>query len=207
MDKTEESINYSFIKNQPLGEDLFENKSQEKIATVISEKIIKDPDFKIIGIDGEWGSGKSNLVRLIEKKLDSTHKFFIYDVWGHQEDEQRHAILSEITDFITKNNIIKGNSDWKEKLVSLTSKQKNTTTTNIPHLSIGFILSLLLIIYVPTVNTFARDLDIWLKIPFVLLPILLLFILFIKFYFKYRAEGKNNNHYKLNRWGRFKKYG
>lgn len=207
MNKTDENINYSFIKNQPLGEDLFENKSQEKIASVISEKIIKDPDFKIIGIDGEWGSGKSNLVRLIEKKLDSSHKFFIYDVWGHQEDEQRHAILSEITDFITKNNIIKGNRDWKEKLVSLTSKQKNTTTTNIPHLSIGFILSLLLIIYVPTVNTFARDLNIWLKIPLVLLPIILLFILFIKFYFKYREEGKINNHYKLNRWDRFKKYG
>lgn len=207
MDNTEENINYSFIKNQPLGEDLFENKSQEKIATVISEKIINDPDFKIIGIDGEWGSGKSNLVRLIEKKLDSSHKFFIYDVWGHQEDEQRHAILSEITDFITKNNIIKGNSDWKQKLVSLTSKQKNTTTTNIPHLSIGFILSLLLIIYVPTVNTFVKDLNIWLKIPFVLLPIILLFILFIKFYFNYRAKGKSNNHYKLNKWGRFKKYG
>ena len=205
--KSEEEIKYSFIKNQPLGEDLFENKSQEKIAKVISEKIINDPDFKVIGIDGEWGAGKSNLVRLIEKNLDSSHMFFIYDVWGHQEDEQRHAILSEITDFITKKNIIKGNNDWKEKLVSLTSKQKNTTTTNIPHLSIGFILSLLLIIYVPTVNTLAKDLNIWLKIPFVLLPIILLFILFIKFYFKYRAEGKSNNQNKLNRWGRFKKYG
>ena len=59
---------YTFIKNQPLGEDLFSNKSQDKIATVISDKIIKEHDFKIIGIDGEWGSGKSNLVKLIEKK-------------------------------------------------------------------------------------------------------------------------------------------
>lgn len=78
---------YSFLKNQPLGEDLFENKSQDKIAQVISERIINEPEFKIIGIDGEWGSGKSNLVRLVENKLNTTHKFFIYDVWGHQEDE------------------------------------------------------------------------------------------------------------------------
>ena len=51
----DENTKYTFIKNQPLGEDLFSNKSQDKIATVISDKIIKDPDFKIIGIDGEFG--------------------------------------------------------------------------------------------------------------------------------------------------------
>ena len=110
-ENSNELKNYNFIKNQPLGEDLFENKSQEKIATVISEKIINEPDFKIIGIDGEWGSGKSNLVRLIEKKLEKSHKFFIYDVWGHQEDEQRKSILVELTDFIKseKDLLKKGN--------------------------------------------------------------------------------------------------
>ena len=207
MDENSKEIkNYNFIKNQPLGEDLFKNKSQEKIALVISEKIINEPEFKIIGIDGEWGSGKSNLVRLIEKKLEKSHKFFIYDVWGHQEDEQRHSILSELTDFITRENIVKGNNDWKEKLVMLTSKQKNTTTTNIPHLSIGFILSLLLIIYVPTVNTFAKQLNIWLQIPIVLLPILLLFGLFIRFYIKSFKIGKSNKHGGLKWWKRIKKY-
>jgi uncharacterized membrane protein YhdT len=207
MDENSTSIqNYNFIKNEPLGEDLFKNKSQEKTALVISEKIINEPEFKIIGIDGEWGSGKSNLVRLIEKKLEKSHKFFIYDVWGHQEDEQRHSILSELTDFITREDIVKGKNDWKEKLVILTSKQKNTTTTNIPHLSIGFILSLLLIIYVPTVNTFAKGLNIWFQIPIVLLPILLLFVLFMKFYCKYRKEGKSKKHYNLKRWNRFKRY-
>lgn len=161
MDKTEESINYSFIKNQPLGEDLFENKSQEKIATVISEKIIKDPDFKIIGIDGEWGSGKSNLVRLIEKKLDSTHKFFVYDVWGHQEDEQRKAILVELTEYIKneKGLLKNGNKkSWEAKLKLLLAKSKETTTINQPYLSVGFIFSLLSIIYVPTVNVFKDSL-------------------------------------------------
>ncbi|WP_080778463.1 hypothetical protein [Chryseobacterium phocaeense] len=52
--------NYKFLTNHPLGEDLFKNKSQDKIATVISEKILDEKDFKIIGIDGTWGSGKSN---------------------------------------------------------------------------------------------------------------------------------------------------
>lgn len=208
QNSTNEKI-FNFLTNQPLGEDLFENKSQDKIAQIISEKIIDNPKFKIIGIDGEWGSGKSNLVRLVQKKLNNTHSFFIYDVWGHQEDDQRHSILSEITDFITSNNIIKEKNNWNEKLNKLVSKQKNTTTTNIPHLSIGFIISLLLIIYVPTVNTFAKDLNIYWKIPIVLLPILLLFILFIRYYLQSVAEEAQpciNEKDKPQGLNKFKKY-
>lgn len=148
---------YNFINNQPLGEDLFENKSQEKIANVIGEKIINEPDFKIIGIDGEWGSGKSNLVKLIEKKLEKTHKFFVYDVWGHQEDEQRKSILVELTEFIKKEESLLKNrkkDDWDKKLKKLLAKSKTTTTINQPYLSVGFIFSLLSIIYIPSVNVF-----------------------------------------------------
>lgn len=148
---------YNFLNNQPLGEDLFENKSQDKIASVISEKIINDPEFKIIGIDGEWGSGKSNLVRLVEKKLENSHKFFVYDVWGHQEDEQRKSILVELTEFIKQEDDLlkKGNKKvWDNNLKILLAKSKETTTINQPYLSVGFIFSLFSIVYVPTVNVF-----------------------------------------------------
>lgn len=161
MDKNSTEIKkYKFIKNQPIGEDLFENKSQEKIATVISEKIINESEFKIIGIDGEWGSGKSNLVQLIEKKLEKSHKFFIYDVWGHQEDEQRKSILVELTDFIKseKDLLNKVNKKaWDDKLKYLLAKSKETKTINQPYLSIGFIFSLLSIVYVPTVNVYKES--------------------------------------------------
>ena len=147
--------NTNFIKNQPLGEDLFENKSQEKIASVISYEVIKNPDFKIIGIDGEWGSGKSNLVKLIEKKLEKSHKFFVYDVWGHQEDEQRKSILIELTELIkSEPNLVKKTNNWDNKLKLLLAKSKETKTINQPYLSIGFIFSLLSIVYIPTVNVF-----------------------------------------------------
>lgn len=184
MNKNSTEIkNYNFIKNQPLGEDLFKNKSQEKTAIVISEKIINDPEFKIIGIDGEWGSGKSNLVRLIEKKLDKSHKFFVYDVWGHQEDEQRKSILVELTDYIKKEKDLlkKGNEKiWDNKLKFLLAKSKETTTINQPYLSVGFIFSLLSIVYIPTVNVFKDSLkdffeidSLFWKIVLVTFPILI----------------------------------
>jgi len=149
-------ISPKFLTNAPSGEDLFKNKSQDKIAKVISEKVINEPDFKIIGIDGEWGSGKSNLVKLIQNKLAESHVFFIYDVWGHQEDEQRKAILVELTEFIKNGDglLKKHKKDWDIKLKVLLANSKETTTINQPYLSIGFIFSLLSIVYVPTVNVF-----------------------------------------------------
>ncbi|WP_316765867.1 P-loop NTPase fold protein [Pedobacter frigiditerrae] len=156
----------TFLTNSPSGEDLFKNKSQNKIAQIISEKVINEPDFKIIGIDGEWGSGKSNLVKLIQNKLTDTHVFFIYDVWGHQEDEQRKAILVELTEFIKNEDSLlkKQKKDWDSKLKELLANSKETTTINQPYLSIGFIFSLLSIVYIPTVNVFKDSIKDFLKI-------------------------------------------
>ncbi|MDL2251560.1 KAP family NTPase [Odoribacter sp. OttesenSCG-928-J03] len=153
-----EDLPYKFLQNIPIGEDLFEGQSQEKIACVISENI-ENNDFQIIGIDGGWGTGKSNLVKITEGKLPkNSYKFFIYDVWGHQGDDQRKAILVELTDFITKEKQVKDIKKWKDKLDRLLAKKREITTFNFPYLSIGFIFSLLSIIYIPTVNVFKDSL-------------------------------------------------
>lgn len=192
--KKHQEKKYNFLTNHPLGEDLFKNKSQDKIATVISEKIINEKDFKIIGIDGAWGSGKSNLVHLIEKKVEKTHKFFIYDVWGHQEDEQRRAILVELTEFIkNEKDLLKKNEKdiWDDKLKILLANSKETVTINQPYLSVGFIFSLLSIIYIPTVNVFKDSLkdffeiESWLwKLVLVAFPLFIVIGIYIYNLFK-----------------------
>ncbi|MFH6966610.1 P-loop NTPase fold protein [Flavobacterium sp. FlaQc-28] len=193
-----------FLKNNPIGEDLFEGKSQDKIADILS-KVIKEEKFQIIGIDGTWGSGKSNLVAIINKKL-TDHVFFIYDVWGHQEDDQRKSILVELTDFISsnENKLVCNKKKWRGKLKRLLSKEKEVTTTNTPHLSIGFILTLVMIIYVPTINTFAKSnkdfygIENWIwKITIILFPVFLIFIIYILKVF-------NHILFKNNKWKSFK---
>ncbi len=178
-----------FLQNEPLGEDLFQNKSQEKIASVISKQIINRTNFSVIGIDGEWGSGKSNLIKLIESELRESHEFFIYDVWGHQEDEQRRSILVELTDFIkNKKGLLKAcnKKQWDNKLKSLLVKSKEVTTINQPYLSIGFIFSLLSIVYVPTVNVFKDSMtdyfgiESWFwKLVLIIFPIFIVFGIYL----------------------------
>ncbi|SFB97478.1 KAP family P-loop domain-containing protein [Algibacter lectus] len=173
------SKKYNFIDNKPLGKDLFEGKSQERTSNVITN-IIKDNTFQVIGIDGGWGVGKSNLVKIVEDKLND-HIFFIYDVWGHQEDEQRRSLLIELTNYLTKkdNNFIK-KGKWEKKLTTLLSKKKEVTTENLPYLSVGFIFALIAIIYAPTVTAFKGELSDWLGIKSVFWRlVLVLFPIFI----------------------------
>lgn len=180
------SDKYNFLDTKPVGKDLFEGKSQERIARVIVD-IVKDDKFKVIGIDGGWGTGKSNLVKIVDDQLPN-HKFFLYDVWGHQEDEQRKSILVELTDFITnaKKPLVKDKDGWNKNLEILLASSKETTTINQPYLSVGFIFSMFSIIYVPSINVFkdsivdffAIETLIW-KLILVMFPIFIVLGIFI----------------------------
>lgn len=190
-------LSYRFLQNIPVGEDLFEGKSQEKIACVIA-KNIGEGDFQIIGIDGGWGTGKSNLVKIVENKLPKEqYQFFIYDVWGHQGDDQRKAILVELSDFIKEKTLVKDIKKWDVKLTKLLAKEREITTQNYPYLSVGFIFSLLSIIYIPTVNVFKDSISnyfeiekVYWKLLLVMFPVVIVFGIYIWNLIKFWIEKK-----------------
>ena len=115
IDKKE---SFEYLSDRPEGVDLFLSKSHEKIACAIAD-LIKNSKEKIIGLEGEWGSGKSNVVEIIKNKLKDTHHVFIYDAWGHQEDLQRRSFLEELNKDITDNKIVTDVAKWEEKLEDL----------------------------------------------------------------------------------------
>ena len=103
------------LSNEPLGQDLFEGKSQERIANLIFFDLEKarntgDPheqisDSSVIGLEGERGCGKSNVLKILEKKLETVkqagckkkvYSLFTYDLWGRQQDLQRKVILQDL---------------------------------------------------------------------------------------------------------------
>ena len=52
-----------YLDNKPIGEDQFEGQSHKRIATSIAEHIKnKSNALRVLGIEGEWGSGKSNIM-------------------------------------------------------------------------------------------------------------------------------------------------
>ncbi len=187
-----------FLSNKPLGKDLFEGQSQDNIANVISKNIEEnDSNHKMIGIEGGWGVGKSNVIELIQRKLDnSKYKFFIYDVWGHQDDLQRKSILQELIQFLTvENKILKRKGDWDNKVKELTGTRIETKKTTTPKLSFGICVTFFLFVLLPVFESWAETKTcLKEKIPILCIPIFVIMglyvIYFIKALFSVKKRGK-----------------
>lgn len=151
-----------FIPDKPQGEDVFEGKSQEHLAHSICNyirSIDKRPDRtdgvnmpRIIGIEGRWGSGKSNVVRMVGSSLEKEgYHSFTYDAWGHQEDLQRRSILETLTTDLTSNKVLTGKVSiktrtgdsftdrWEKQLQMLLSNKTIIHSHSVPTLSWGAI--------------------------------------------------------------------
>ena len=183
-----------FLSNNPIGEDLFEGKSQDRVAKYIANNVVNNDKCNIIGIDGGWGSGKSNLLEITKKKLNQQsngkYHFFVYDAWGHQEDLQRRSFLEELTTFLTKptngSPIINDPEKWKNNLKALLSKAKETQTKTIPSLSIGVVCSVLAIIITPIFKAVSDPVkQEWLKIFITAIPLLSLIFLYVVYYYRF----------------------
>ena len=153
-----------FLSNKPLGEDLFDGQSQDKVAMALKQHILdvdsaaepKDEDEegkalpRIIGIEGSWGSGKSNTLLQLKKKLGNDYYFFTYDAWGNQEDLQRRSLLQLLTNQLIKDEKLNGDTQikwfssaidvhaelqtcsWQDRVDHLTSRKSSTRNITVP---------------------------------------------------------------------------
>lgn len=164
------------LQNVPVGKDEFASQSQEHIAESIKNLILnidneKTP-IRLIGIEGGWGTGKSNLVKILEKKLKGKgYSFFLYDAWGHQEDLHRRAIIEELSDFVDKENIC----STCDKLADIREETLGTEvlvrTVQRPEFSWAFFFSVLGIVCLPLVeliheSDIVKNLPLFEKFPF-----------------------------------------
>ena len=139
-----------FIPDKPTGDDVFEGQSQTNLANNICEYIRSNDSVssrgrgqmpRIIGLEGMWGSGKSNVVEKIKKDLEGEGYYtFTYDAWGHQEDLQRRSILETLTNALIEDKVLEGKveikmrngesnkAEWRDQL-SLLLSNKTTTIT------------------------------------------------------------------------------
>lgn len=188
------------LSKAPCNDDLFEGGAHRKLAKEISDEIRNDDNCTIIGIDGGWGSGKSNLVGMIQKELSvgsngSKYHFFTYDAWGHQTDFQRRTILEELTSDLVKGHTpILNENSWKESLKNLLAKKKQTSTKTVPAIGSGSIVGLFTILLTPFVTHLASLVSLeWLKQAILVIPYVAAYG-----FFGYRHYGKMKDKYKEN---------
>ena len=175
-----------FISNQPCGEDKTEGNSQKRLSNAIAEHITstdsRETDSRktnnsiprIIGLRGEWGVGKSNVIRQLQEneKIKDKYYIFEYDAWGHQEDLQRRSFLETLTerllndkkynDYLSKDEkVVKSwetdnNITWKEKLNELLARKRITHNKSIPVFNGGALWTALSLSLTP-ISTFIAE--------------------------------------------------
>ncbi|MEO9806158.1 MAG: P-loop NTPase fold protein [Reichenbachiella sp.] len=116
-----------FLSGKPDGIDKLEGKSQQKVSRAIVELIKKNNlERKVIGLEGEWGSGKSNVIEMIRDTLGNKYFTFIFDAWGNQEDLTRRTFLEEIIDELFLDSRLINKADWRERKRELLARKSRS---------------------------------------------------------------------------------
>lgn len=120
-----------FLSGKPTGKDELSGGSHKKTAKIITDTIkSKILEKRVIGLEGEWGSGKSNVIKIIQKNLGDQYYTFIFDSWGNQEDLTRKSFLEQLIGQLLKFGFLANDKKWlklENQLLSKTStihKQK-----------------------------------------------------------------------------------
>lgn len=195
MKKVEEKIEYTrFIPTTPSGIDKFEGGSQKRLSETIAQHFQKNDLLgenalpRIIGIEGEWGSGKSNVVKMLREQLKGKYYFFEYDAWGHQEDLQRRSILELLTQELVKNNFLVGETivefkngekekvTWPDKLKYLLARKSEAESLTYPRVSEGMVAAFLVTVLTPVFTYIAYAIKpantTWISIVIALFPVI-----------------------------------
>lgn len=95
----------SFILHteSPTTEDIIDGKSHNNISIKIAETLMRD-DVNIIGINGPLGSGKSTVIKLLDKNLpEDRFQFINFDAELYQQGSTKKALITKIYDGIKPN--------------------------------------------------------------------------------------------------------
>lgn len=100
MEKTSENGSnapvFSLLPDHPAKTDEFG--SHDRVAKGIAGLIINGDGGKTIGIEGQWGSGKSTIVRFLKHQFASDENVLvvIFDAWAHEGDPLRRSFLEQL---------------------------------------------------------------------------------------------------------------
>ncbi len=145
MDKYEK---FSLLNDNVQNIDKYEEQIHEKIADAIY-KLINNPKNEgiTVGLEGDWGTGKSTIISILESKLKTKeklkHKFhyFYFDAWAHEGNPLRRVFLEQlIIQCDTKNELSELNDVISKRKRIVNIKSSSTVTSLGKYLSISAFL-------------------------------------------------------------------
>ncbi|MFN3213749.1 MAG: P-loop NTPase fold protein [Henriciella sp.] len=113
MAETERKKFARLIRDEPAEHDQFSGEGHERTARSLALAINElSEDDGAIGLDGEWGAGKSSVIRLTERIIKTSNEtklkyhFFCFDLWLHQPKLLKLAFLEELIGWLENKDLI-----------------------------------------------------------------------------------------------------
>lgn len=167
---------------------------QEGIVDQLKE-LIDDPSMNVVGLEGEWGSGKSTILKALQKVDCEKYSCYEYDLWAHQEDNLRYSFLRGLLD---RFEIGKKSNEFKEKVDSLISSKKESEGPTINYKMVGVIFAMLFLsIFSNIAEVLWKEREFVYVIATFFFPIAIISLLYL-YNNKYNAEKKKRNNFLLN---------
>lgn len=147
----------NYLSDKPANRKSNKYPAHERIANVIYEDISQDVDSgcRRIALVGEWGSGKSTIVSMVQEKFhgETDVCFLQFDLWSHTGDSLRRSFLSKLNEGI-KQLVERGKldaeqaKDWEELDSKIDySEQTVLTIEKRDYSSIAIIVLLIAFLY------------------------------------------------------------
>ncbi|MCP4354042.1 MAG: hypothetical protein GY793_00145 [Proteobacteria bacterium] len=100
------------IFDKPATEDAFDGGGHQRSAEALANSIeqLSNRDGAI-GLEGQWGAGKTTVINLAKKilKQNKDHEYYIFpfDLWEHQSDNFRRSFLEEFVNWAKNKKLLK----------------------------------------------------------------------------------------------------
>ena len=124
-----------FIPDVPAEDDFF--RSHTRIAEAIVSAIEDNPEIKVVGLLGRWGSGKSTVAEKVIETLEArdgdVFRVFLYDAWMHQSDPLRRSFLEEMILRLWRRGVL--TQRWVRRIKRLSTPVEDIRTIETPELS------------------------------------------------------------------------
>jgi hypothetical protein len=124
------------------------SESHSKVAEAIVQLMHEDKGGISIGLEGEWGTGKSTVMKLLSNILEREkngidYLFFTFDAWAHEGDPLRKSFLEQLislfkSKWIPEEEWKQKNTDdisWEDKWKQLIGTKTKTEVTNSPEIT------------------------------------------------------------------------
>ncbi|GEM_PF-6678256 len=179
------------LSDNPAEKDEFG--SHQKVADAIFDLINSERDGgKTIGLEGQWGIGKSTIINLLHEKLISDREknnnlVVIFDAWAHRDDPLRRTFLESVIYTALEKKDWIDNKKWTQ-ILNIISQRLKIETKNVhtglkPWARVLIIGSLMVPISSILLNTYlningiqTKSLLFWLLLFFTINPLFILII-------------------------------